>query len=235
MDDKIIEPVTIREQVTSILRRKIVNGELVPDQQLSERLISQTLQISTTPVKEAFRTLQSEGLIYTIPRKGSFVSKMSKQNLLQHVFMRGSLEGVAAFFACLSASDEEIKQMEAHLQHSGDLIARGSLDEEELADLIRSNNAFHSTLRNACKNTYLIGLIGNMRSIDKTIRDASLSKTIYEPTRAHQEHLSILDAIKERNPNLAEQRMVSHTRRVGRFVLLDEDEMRSASPSSEHT
>lgn len=227
--EKIIETVTIREQITNILRRKIVNGDLKPEQQLSERNISQALQVSTTPVKEAFRTLQTEGLIYTVPRKGSFVSKFSRQNLLQYVFMRGALEGVAAFFACLNAEDEEINLMETALNHSGELISKGTLNPEELEDLIRSNNLFHSILRKACKNTYLVGLINNMRSIDQTIRDASLSKTDEEPSRAHQEHLSILEAVKARDAVLAEERMVKHIRRVGKFVLLDDGEGKPVS------
>lgn len=235
MDDRIIEPITIREQITGILRRKIVSGDLAPDQQLSERNISQTLQVSTTPVKEAFRTLQSEGLIYTVPRKGSFVSKFSRQNLLQYVFMRGALEGVAAFFACLNAEDEEIRLMEGALAHSGELISKGTLSPEELEDLIHSNNLFHSTLRKACKNTYLVGLIENMRSIDQTIRGASLSKTNEEPSRAHREHLSILEAVQARDAALAEERMVQHTRRVGKFVLLDDGDGTPTSTTGPHS
>lgn len=223
MEERIIESVPIREQVTTILRKKIINGELEPEQQLSERTISQMLQVSTSPVKEAFRTLQSEGLIYTVPRKGSFVSKFSKKNLLEFVFMRGSLEGVAAYFACINAEEEEIAQMEEALEYSGKLVERSPLSPEEISELINSNNKFHSLLRNASQNSYLVGLIMNLRSIDQTLRDTSLSKTIEEPVRAHKEHMAIMKAVKARNAEEAEQLMISHTRRVGRFVLSNEE------------
>lgn len=70
----IVEAAPIRDQVADILRKRIISGDLANGEKLSERQISAELNISTTPVKEAFRLLQAEGLIYTLPRKGSFVS-----------------------------------------------------------------------------------------------------------------------------------------------------------------
>lgn len=82
MNSRIVEAIPIREQVADIIRKMIVNGELKADQQISEREISQMLMVSTTPVKEAFRVLESEGLLYSIPRKGSYISKLSRKNIL---------------------------------------------------------------------------------------------------------------------------------------------------------
>ena len=70
----IVEAVPIRDQVADILRKRIISGDLANGERLSERQISAELNISTTPVKEAFRLLQAEGLIYTLPRKGSYDS-----------------------------------------------------------------------------------------------------------------------------------------------------------------
>ncbi|MEI3190540.1 MAG: winged helix-turn-helix domain-containing protein [Lachnospiraceae bacterium] len=65
----IVEAAPIRDQVADILRKRIISGDLANGEKLSERQISAELNISTTPVKEAFRLLQAEGLIYTLPRK----------------------------------------------------------------------------------------------------------------------------------------------------------------------
>ena len=224
MNSRIVEAIPIREQVADIIRKMIVNGELKADQQISEREISQMLMVSTTPVKEAFRVLQSEGLLYSIPRKGSYISKLSRKNILQTVFMRGALEGVAAFFAARNATYNEIMIMEEALNCAGELVDKAQLTSEIAVRLTENNNLFHSSLRSASKNTYLVGLIDNMRSIDQSIRSVALTSTIDECIRAQKEHLAILKAVKEQNSEKAEQLTNAHVRRVGIFVLAMEDE-----------
>lgn len=224
MNSRIVEAIPIREQVADIIRKMIVNGELKADQQISEREISQMLMVSTTPVKEAFRVLQSEGLLYSIPRKGSYISKLSRKNILQTVFMRGALEGVAAFFAARSATYNEIMIMEEALNCAGELVDKAQLTSEIAVRLTENNNLFHSTLRSASKNTYLVGLIDNMRSIDQSIRSVALTSTIDECIRAQKEHLAILKAVKEQNSEKAEQLINAHVRRVGIYVLAMEDQ-----------
>lgn len=215
MHNQIVEAAPLREQVANIIRRMIITGELKSGDSISERQISHSFGVSTTPVKEAFRVLESEGLLYSVPRKGSYVSEFSMKNMLQIVFMRSSLEGVGAYFASLNASDEEIATMEKALEQSGRFIEENELGPEIAA----SNEVFHKTLRSAAKSEYLVSLIKNMRTIDETIRSVAATSDEVEPPRAHIEHLAILDAVKSRNGPLAEQLMVAHIRRVGEFVL----------------
>ena len=92
----------LREVVADKMRRRIIEGTLQPGDRLSERNLSAELGISTTPIKEAFRILQTEGLITSVPRRGSFVSVSYKENVLQLIYMRGALEGTAAYFASMS-------------------------------------------------------------------------------------------------------------------------------------
>ena len=224
MDAQIVEAVPIREQVADIIRKMIVNEELKPNQKISERQISQMLQVSTTPVKEAFRVLQSEGLLYSVPRKGSFVSKLSKKNMLQTVYMRSALEGVAAYFAGRNATYKDIMDMEEALQRSGRLIETGELTPEIVNKLKEENNIFHAVLRRASRNSYLVSLIENMRGIDQSVKLAALNKTVEENIRQHREHMSILTAIKKQESEKAEQYMIAHVRRVGEMVLLEEGE-----------
>ena len=215
MQKRIVEAVPLREQVANIIRRMIITGELQAGSPISERQISQSLGVSTTPVKEAFRILESEGLLFSVARKGSFISEFSKKNMLQIVFMRSSLEGVAAYFAAMNATEEDLAAMEEALARSGQIIA-----EDELSpDIAEYNEQFHHNLRLACKNDYLVSLIRNMRSVDDTVRQVAATSTQVEPPRAHKEHLAILQAIREKDCSRAEQLMVEHIRRVGEFVL----------------
>jgi len=213
--DQIVEALPLREQVANIIRKMIITGELQAGSPLSERQLSQQLGVSTTPVKEAFRILESEGLLYSVARKGSYISVLSKKNLMQVVFMRSSLEGVAAFFAAKNATAEDIEAMEAALKLSEKRIAKNELD----PDVAESNERFHMCLRQAAGNDYLMSLIRNMKSIDDAVRKVAAVSDEVEPPRAQKEHLAILDAVKNRDGALAEQLMVSHIRRVGEFVL----------------
>lgn len=216
----IIETATIREQVTDIIRHKILSGEFKGDMQISERMISNQLNISTTPVKEAFRILQTEGIIYTVPRKGTFVSKFSRHYMEQATFIRGALEGVAAYFAAQNITDKEIGRLEGLLEQSRQIIFDSPENfESNLEDLIDTNQDFHSILRSASKNEYLIQQIKMLRSLDRAFREVALSKENEERKRAYGEHLSILNAIKAHDPVLAEQRMNFHIRRVADFVF----------------
>ena len=212
---KIVEAVPLREQVANIIRKMIVTGELQAGSPISERQISQALGVSTTPVKEAFRILESEGLLYSVARKGSFVSEFSKKSMLQIVFMRSSLEGVAAYFAAMNATAEDLEAMEYALEQSGRIIQENELS----PDIAEHNEAFHVRLRQAAKNDYLSSLIRNMKSVDDAVRRVAATSDEIEPPRAQKEHLAILQAVRDRNCALAEQLMVAHIRRVGEFVL----------------
>ncbi|MGI6029531.1 MAG: GntR family transcriptional regulator [Candidatus Heteroscillospira sp.] len=215
MREKIVEAVPLREQVANIIRKMIITGELQAGSPISERQISQSLGVSTTPVKEAFRILESEGLMYAIARKGSFISSFPKKNMLQIVFMRSSLEGVAAYFAALNADEADIAEMEEALACSGRIVAEDVLSTE----IAVHNEIFHDCLRSSSKNEYLVSLIRNMRSVDSAVRTVAATSDHEEPPRAQKEHLAILDAIKQRDSARAEQLMVAHVRRVGEFVL----------------
>ena len=214
-ENVIVQAVPLREQVADIVRVKILKGELKSDESVSERFVSQMLNVSTTPVKEAFRILQSEGLIYSIPRKGSYVSPLSKGNMEQITYIRSSLEGVAAYYAAINATDEEIAQMGEILNQVGKLLS----DLGKRQKVSDGNVEFHRILRNASRNHYLLGLLSTMRSIDNSLRTVNMNLSRVDPVHDHQEHLRIFDAVKRRDSALAEQAIISHIRRVASFVL----------------
>lgn len=212
---QIEEVAPIRDQVADILRQQILNGELQPETQISERQLSQDFDVSTTPIKEALRILQSEGLIVTKPRRGSFVAETTKDQLLALTFMRSSLEGVAAYWATIYASEEELLHMQEALAHSEELIKAGA----PIKQISDSNVQFHRVLRNACRNQYLLNILSNMRSMDITIRARSFTIDEVEPARAHKEHMRVLTAVLKRDSKEAEQAMIDHIRRISTMTI----------------
>lgn len=216
---EIVQSMPIRDQVTNIIRGMVLRGEFKNNEKLSERVISQKLNVSVTPIKAAFRTLQSEGLIYTKPRCGSYVSSFSKGATLQIEFVLGALEGSAVYFAAKSITYKDINLLEDLLKEARELL---ELPDKE--HLIEINNEFHSILRNACDNDYLINLISNLQSVDRTFKEISLSTDINEPARAHFEHVGIFEAVKVHDSDEAENRMVQHIRRIALSVIKQEED-----------
>ena len=207
--DVIVEPVSIRDQVADIIRRKIIKNEFVGGSKISEREISEMLKISTTPVKEAFRMLESEGILVAVPRKGTFISEFSRENLKSISIIRSSLEGTAAFFTASYATEDEIKIMEDALNDA--LLC---IENDNKEGLLKNNNTFHITIRTAARNNYLLNLLIKLKSIDESVRIVSLENSKNERLEDNNEHFGILEAIKGGQGKKAEELMVQHVRRV---------------------
>ncbi|MCC2124672.1 GntR family transcriptional regulator [Hominiventricola filiformis] len=211
----IVEAVPIRDQVADILRKRIISGDLANGERLSERQISAELNISTTPVKEAFRLLQAEGLIYTLPRKGSFVSANASEHAYQVMLLRSSIDGVAAYLAAKRINEELYNAIEDPLMKAEKLINKGADDGEAISQY---NDQFHMAIREASGNEQVIAMGNNLSSIDKSLRrlinrDSTLMKS------RHSEHKQILECIRRGSCEEAEMAMVHHIRKANMPLL----------------
>ncbi len=211
----IVEAVPIRDQVEDILRKRIISGDLANGERLSERQISAELNISTTPVKEAFRLLQAEGLIYTLPRKGSFVSANASEHAYQVMLLRSSIDGVAAYLAAKRINEELYNAIEDPLMKAEKLINKGADDGEAISQY---NDQFHMAIREASGNEQVIAMGNNLSSIDKSLRrlinrDSTLMKS------RHSEHKQILECIRRGSCEEAEMAMVHHIRKANMPLL----------------
>ena len=224
---QITESRPLREQVADILRDMILRGELRPGEQISERAIGQRLQVSTTPVKEALRTLQAEGLICTKPRSGSYVANISIDDMVKIAFMRSALEGVAAYYASTALTAEQLEQMKQLMAAVERLLPDYRTHQEEIH---QRNVAFHNIIRQAAGNSYLTNQIETLRTIDYSFRQAARMDYIEEPLPAHREHLEILAALEQRQADRSEQLMVAHIRRVAVYVAGCARALRAETP-----
>lgn len=212
----IIQAVPIREQVANIIRKQIITGELKTNQQLIERELSKELDISTTPIKEAFRILESEGLLYTVSRKGSYVANIDKNNLAEIVHVRSAFEGMIAFFAVPKLTEEEIATM-------GRLIAEIEpfVQSEQPEKIQPLANEFHDIIRCACKNAYLLKTLYNMEAVDAALMELHVMSSNRKKLlrKNHEEHVAIFEAVRSRDAALAEKLMREHKRRVAENAL----------------
>lgn len=210
---KIEIPLPISDQVADAIRKGVLTGEFKPGQKISVSMMCSLLNVSATPVKEAFKMLQAEGLLETIPRSGTRISDFAKRSLGDTALIRSALEGAAAFIAAQEATEEDIKGMEVILQEADQAVSEGNVD--QLAAL---NTRFHKQLRESTHNSYLILLIDRLVSFDYTFRHTALT-SISERTRGKQEHWKILQHIKDGNSEAAEAALINHIRRSSTTVV----------------
>lgn len=194
----------LRELVFEALREAIINGDLPPGERLMEVQVAEELGVSRTPVREAIRKLELEGLVAMIPRKGAYVSGLSMKDLIEVFEIRGALEGVASSLAAERATEEELEDLERYLVKTAELI-----ESKDFAGVVEVDTDFHSLLYKTSRNSRLAQIINNLREQIQRFRQTSLSY----PGRmkeALEEHRKIVEAISDRNPELASQLAQEH-------------------------
>ena len=151
-------PPVLTEQISQILMKAILEGSLRYGDQLIETELQKQFGISRSPLREAFRDLEKKGLVVIIPRRGTFVRDVTRQDVEENFPVRAALEGLAARQACARISKKELREMEAALSR---MKRAGEIGD---ADLYRENhNRFHDLFISASGNALLIELLKTLR------------------------------------------------------------------------
>ncbi len=204
-----IEPVapallrSLREHVHERLRRAIVAGRFRNGERLNERQLAEMLGVSTTPVKDAIRMLESEGLVRTEPRRGVFV-EFSARQALEMALGRAALESVMAHIAANRLTPADIAEMGRLIDAMERATTHGALE-----DLVTLNEAYHGAIHRISGCTYLERRLDGQRMYDHAQRLALLSEPA-ERGQGFEEHRGIYEALKAHEPANAEQRMRRH-------------------------
>ncbi len=204
---------SVRDVVYEKLKEAILMGEYKPGFHLNERQLAQQFMISTTPLKEALRHLEQEGLVITRPRVGAFVSNDVMISIEEINLVRSAIEGVAARLAATKIDEDEILQL-------GQVIKEMELytKERNSEKVLEMNTQFHKLIRIFAKNNYVCKQIEAIRSFDLGPRNKILSN-FDELDRAFHEHHLIYEKIIMRDPDGAENAVRMHIHRSTRFVL----------------
>lgn len=113
-DVKMDEYLPLRDVVFKTLRQAILKGELEPGERLMEIQLAERLGVSRTPIREAIRKLELEGLVLMIPRKGAEVARISENNLRDVLEVRRTLEELAVDLACQRMTEDELEELKKH-------------------------------------------------------------------------------------------------------------------------
>ncbi len=191
------EYLPLRDVVFNTLRRAILRGELKPGERLMEIQLANKLGVSRTPIREAIRKLELEGLVLMIPRKGAEVAEITEKNLRDVLEVRCALEELAVQLACDRIDEEGVKELRA----AADTF-RKVLDRDDITQIAQADVAFHDVIFKATDNKRLIQLLNNLREQMYRYRIEYLKKKECYPQILH-EHQEIIESIAGRDKERA--------------------------------
>jgi DNA-binding GntR family transcriptional regulator len=202
------ETLSLSERAYRRLRDSIVQGSLPAGSRISERGLASALGISAQPVREALRRLEQDGMVVTLPRRGTVVAEMGPERLAELGRIRAALEGVAAALAAERMTAEELATL-------SDIVAtmRAGTAAEDAEALAEANERFHGLLRRAAGSLFLVRALEALRAYDEAGRPRALGSTPRAMPQSLREHIGILAALRRRDPALAEARMRQHVMR----------------------
>jgi DNA-binding GntR family transcriptional regulator len=195
-------PVTLVEQIANALRDDILTGSLKGGDQLLEDQLKNEFGISRTPLREAFRVLEKEGLIEILPRKGAFVKRISRQDIEENFPVRAILEGLAARLAYANLSNQDINEMEEVLECMKEAAGR-----EDFIGYAKHHLSFHEIFINSSNNKTLIALLRNLR-MHRLWHRYTYHYYKEDFRNSLEMHRRILDLFKEKKASPTEIEMV---------------------------
>ena len=198
------EYLPLRDVVFNTLRQAILKGELEPGERLMEIQLAERLGVSRTPVREAIRKLELEGLVLMIPRKGAEVAKISASSLRDVLEGRRALEELAIELACQRMSEEEVGNLQKAQEDFKKAIAEG--DAMKIAE---TDEHYHDVIYEGTQNAKLIQMLNNLREQMyryrlEYIKDEDKRKILV------LEHEKILKTVRERKVAEAKEAVREH-------------------------
>ena len=198
------EVLPLRDVVFKTLRKGILTGELKPGERLMEIHLANRLGVSRTPIREAIRKLELEGLVTMIPRRGAEVANITEKNLKDVLEVRKALEGLAIELACERISEEQKAELKERL-----LQVEAAVKTGDNSDIAKADVAFHDTIVGASGNLRLTQLVSNLgeqmyRYRFEYIKDESKHPQILK------EHRLMVDHILEKDKKKAAEIVAVH-------------------------
>jgi len=210
----------------ALIREAVLDGRLRPGQRLTEEALARELSISRTPVREALRILQTEGLLELTPYQGTTVRSYDAADLDDMYRLRALLEGYAARRAAEEIMEDALDGLRESNERFAALTASGAADVQEL---VRENLFFHNTILEAAGSPRLSELVRKVIELPLVYK----SYVWYSPTQrlvSNEAHRRLVEALAAHDPDAAERLMKEHVD-AARAVLLEH--LRSVAEAEE--
>jgi DNA-binding GntR family transcriptional regulator len=204
-----LNAISLRDQAYRLLKNAIADTDIYDPKQalrLDERQLTTALGVSRTPIREALSLLEQQGFIRTIPRRGIYIIRKSKREMIEMIQMWAALESMAARLATLRAGDSDI----AKLRHLFDEFHNAPPVAAHLHEYSDANINFHSAVIALGGSQAIIDATTNLLLHVRAIRRATITQSD-RAARSIIDHLKIIEALERRDTELAERLTRQHT------------------------
>jgi DNA-binding GntR family transcriptional regulator len=213
LDYPVEKPLTLRERIVEFVKDAIISGKLKPGERVPEQEIAESFGISRTPIREAFRQLESEGFITVIPRKGAVVSPITDKDVKDFYAIKSLLEGYAAGMACPKFTEKEIKRLEGLNQHM-----HKCAEKNDVKAFFKLDDQFHDTFLKACGNDKLCRLVHQLVQQFERFRVTALSLDGRMEVSLKQ-HGEIISAFRKGDVELVERLVRGNAEMSAEFLV----------------
>lgn len=204
MVEKMSDNRSLSGKVFTKIKNDILEGRYQVGHELREVTLGEEMGVSRTPVREALRQLELEGLVEIIPNKGAYVKGISEKDIWDIYQIRARLEGLCAGMAAESITQEQIDRMDEII-----LLTHFYEGKEDYEHLVSMDSQFHEVLYEACNSKMLQHLLSDYHQYVQRIRRRSLQRQ-QRAKQSTQEHEAILQAIKDKDEQRADKLATEH-------------------------
>lgn len=203
----------LRDVIFNTIREAIIVGELKPGERLMEVQLAEKMGVSRTPVREAIRKLELEGLVEMMPRKGAHVAEVSVKDIMDVLEVRASLDGLATSLAAARITDDEIKELKHVYAQFINYV-----EKENVSGTIKKDSEFHDVIYRASRNEKLIAISNNLREQVQRFRVIYL-KGFGSPGDIIKEHADIIECITTKDTERAKKVAYEHIRKQEETII----------------
>jgi DNA-binding GntR family transcriptional regulator len=206
--ERLATSASFRDQAYEALKRAIMDADIYGSREeirLDERRLSDALGVSRTPIREAMTRLEQKGLLHTVPRRGVFIVRKTKREIIEMIEVWAALESMAARLATKHASDAEI----AGLRHMFDEFASGN-PAEHIDEYSDANIAFHQAIIRLSGSRLMMRTTENLFIHVRAIRRRTIAQRD-RAARSIEEHMHIIEALERRDTDRAERLVREHS------------------------
>lgn len=203
----------LREMVYEELKMQILTGAIIPGTRMMEVELAKEIGVSRTPIREAIRKLEKEGLVTIEPRRGAYASQISTEDMIDILEVRQDMEGLAAFFAASRMTPEQLQNLKEVSELYNEAVKAGEMEE-----MIKHDTRFHRIIVESCNNKILVKMIEQLQELVLRFRYIYYDD-FKRAENMPDEHYEILHAIETGDADAARYAADIHIDRLKQLVI----------------
>ncbi|SAL34434.1 GntR family transcriptional regulator [Caballeronia sordidicola] len=206
---------SLRDQAYARLKQAIADADIYRSREeirLDEKELTEALGVSRTPVREAMTLLEQEGFLRTVPRRGIYIQRKTKREIVDMIYMWAALESMAARLATLHASEEDIAGLRRMFDDFRDATPADHIEEYSEANL-----AFHQAILELSQSQVILDTMKNLFVHVRAIRRMTIAQSD-RASRSIVDHMHIIEALEQRDTERVESLVRQHSVELAQFV-----------------